>query len=194
MKYELSVFNRAILLALSVSAAPVVAFAENRTGPASDTTVQELRSVTVTADKIERLIEQVPASIVVIDGWDIEQSGITEMEQLEGRVACLSFQPFGQPGMKAPVMRGLTASIHSFSTSVRMLVDGVPTLDAANQYQRNGYGLVNLVAGYQRGDWEIAAYANNVGNKTYDAAGHQGGYVTIYSPPREVGGRLTWRM
>lgn len=67
-------------------------------------------------------------------------------------------------------------------------------LDAANQYQRNGYGLVNLVAGYQYKNWEIAAYAHNVADKTYDAVGYQGGYVTVYSPPREVGVRLTWRM
>lgn len=143
MKYELSALNRAILFALSFSAAPVVAFAENRPEPVSDTTVQELPSVTVTADKIERPIEQVPASVAVIDGWDIEQSGITEMEQLEGRVAGLSFQPFGQPGMKAPVMRGLTASIHSFSTSVLMLVDGVPTLTA--QGYENSFLDVNRV-------------------------------------------------
>jgi iron complex outermembrane receptor protein len=67
-------------------------------------------------------------------------------------------------------------------------------LDAANQYQRNGYGLINLVAGYARGDWEIAAYVNNAADKTYDAVGYQNGFVTVYSPPREVGLRLTWRL
>ncbi|MFV0456501.1 MAG: TonB-dependent receptor domain-containing protein [Pseudomonas sp.] len=67
-------------------------------------------------------------------------------------------------------------------------------LDAANRYRRNGYGLVNLVAGYQRNNWEISAYANNLTDKTYDAAGYQNGFVTVYSPPREAGLRLTWRM
>jgi len=67
-------------------------------------------------------------------------------------------------------------------------------LDPSNTYQRNGYGLLDLTVGYQRGDWDISAYAHNVANKTYDAPGYQGGFVTIYSPPREVGLRVTWRM
>ena len=67
-------------------------------------------------------------------------------------------------------------------------------LDAANQYERNDYALLNLVAGYQLGDWELAAYADNVADKQYDAVGYQNGFVTIYSPPREVGVRFTWRL
>lgn len=67
-------------------------------------------------------------------------------------------------------------------------------LDAANQYQRNGYGLVNVAAGYATEHWELSAYVNNVANKRYDAVGYQNGFVTVYSPPRELGLRLTWRM
>ncbi len=89
-----------------------------------------LPDVVVTADKIERRLEQVAASVAVIDGADLEQSGIVSMAQLEGRIAGLSFQPFGQSGMKAPVMRGMTASVHSYASSVLLLVDDVPTLTA----------------------------------------------------------------
>ncbi|OCX15670.1 TonB-dependent receptor [Stutzerimonas xanthomarina] len=91
---------------------------------------QALPAVTVTAEKIERPLEKVPASVAVIDGWDAEQSGITSLAQLEGRIPGLSFQPFGQAGMNSPVMRGLTANFNSFSTSTLLLVDGVPTLTA----------------------------------------------------------------
>jgi iron complex outermembrane receptor protein len=35
---------------------------------------------------------------------------------------------------------------------------------------------------------------NNAADKTYDAVGYQNGFVTVYSPPREVGLRLTWRL
>lgn len=87
-----------------------------------------LPAVTVTADKIERPLEKVPASVAVLDGEELEQNGIDRMEQLEGRLPGLSFQPFGQAGMTSPSMRGLTAAVHSFSTSVLMMVDGVPTL------------------------------------------------------------------
>ncbi len=67
-------------------------------------------------------------------------------------------------------------------------------LDAANQFSRNGYGLIHLLAGYRRGNWDLAAYVNNAADKTYDAVGYQNGFVTVYSPPRELGVRLTWRL
>ena len=90
----------------------------------------ELSPITVTAEKTSRLLEQVPASIAVVDGLDIEQAGIQRIEELEGRMPGLSFQPFGQSGLNSPVMRGVTANFNSSSTSVLMLVDGVPTLTA----------------------------------------------------------------
>lgn len=54
--------------------------------------------------------------------------------------------------------------------------------------------LVPPRAGYQFEQWEIAGYANNIADQRYDAVGYQGGYVTVYSPPREMGVRLTWRL
>lgn len=67
-------------------------------------------------------------------------------------------------------------------------------LDAANAYRRPGYGLLNLAAGYAQGSWEIAAYLRNAANRRYDAVGYLNGQVVVYSPPREFGVRLTWRM
>ena len=67
-------------------------------------------------------------------------------------------------------------------------------LDAANRYRRNGYALVNLAAGVTVRQVEISAYINNLANRRYDAVGYQNGIVTVYSPPRELGLRLTWRL
>ena len=67
-------------------------------------------------------------------------------------------------------------------------------LDAANRYRRNGYALVNLAAGVTVRQVEISAYVNNLANRRYDAVGYQNGIVTVYSPPRELGLRLTWRL
>lgn len=113
---------------MSAVAYPASVLAENTSDLNRSNNITVLPSVTVSAEKVERPLEEVPASIAVIDGEDLEQSGITAIEQLEGRVAGFSFQPFGQAGMKAPVMRGLTAAVHSYSSSVLMLVDDVPTL------------------------------------------------------------------
>lgn len=130
MKYKFGALRRAIILALSAVAHPVIVFAETASEKDLGTAVTQLPTIIVTADKIERPLEKVSASIAVINGVDLEHSGIVTIEQLEGRIPGLSFQPFGQSGMKAPVMRGLTASVHSYSTSVLMLVDDVPTLTA----------------------------------------------------------------
>lgn len=67
-------------------------------------------------------------------------------------------------------------------------------LDAANRYSRNGYGRLDLSGGYTQGPWELTAYVRNLANRRYDAVGYQNGIVTVYSPPREVGVRLNWRM
>lgn len=67
-------------------------------------------------------------------------------------------------------------------------------LDAANKYGRAGYGVINLMAGYTFGHTELSAYVHNAGNKKYDTIGFLNGTTTIYSPPRELGLRLTWRM
>lgn len=50
-----------------------------------------------------------------------------------------------------------------------------------------------MTAGYQYDKWEVTAYVNNLADKRYDAVGYQNGFVTVYSPPRELGLRLTWR-
>lgn len=92
--------------------------------------VLSLPDVSVTAEKVSRSLEEVPASVMVIDGQTLEDEHITGFEQLEGRVPGLSFQPFGQSGINSPVMRGLTANFNALSTSTLMLVDDVPTLTA----------------------------------------------------------------
>lgn len=67
-------------------------------------------------------------------------------------------------------------------------------LDAANQYTRNGYALVNLSAGVRYEQWELSGYVNNLADREYDAVGYQNGFITVYSPPRELGVRVTWKL
>ncbi|MFL9926844.1 TonB-dependent receptor [Herbaspirillum lusitanum] len=82
----------------------------------------------------------------------------------------------------------------SWYAQVSLNATGKVYLDAANRYSRNGYGLLNVSGGYRIGQTEISAYINNLANRRYDAVGYQNGIVTVYSPPREAGLRLTWRM
>lgn len=90
----------------------------------------ELPAITVTADKQERALEDVPSSLSVYDGDMLDAQGIHNVEALQTITPGLSFQPFGQAGVNSPVMRGLSANFFSFSTSTLLIVDGVPTLTA----------------------------------------------------------------
>jgi len=92
--------------------------------------LHELPAITVTVDKTERTLQEIPSSVAVLNGLDIEREGIIAVEQLQARVPGLSFQPFGMSGVNSPVMRGLTANFNSLSTSTLLLIDGVPTLTA----------------------------------------------------------------
>lgn len=88
----------------------------------------ELEPVKVTANKIEQEQEQVPASLSVITGEDLRKGGIDDLERLARITPGFTFQPFGQSGTNLPVVRGLSSGATAFSSSMLMLVDGVPTL------------------------------------------------------------------
>lgn len=88
----------------------------------------ELAPVTVTANKIEQAQETVPASLSVLSGEDLRKGGISDLQDLARATPGFTFQPFAQSGTNLPVVRGLTASPTAFSSSMLMLVDGVPTL------------------------------------------------------------------
>lgn len=74
-------------------------------------------------------------------------------------------------------------------------VDGVGStyLDPGNQYRRGSYQLLNLSAGYPIDQHvTLSAYAQNITNEHYDAVGFMNGNVTVYSPPREWGVRVSY--
>ncbi|MCR4540164.1 TonB-dependent receptor [Pseudomonas sp. 18.1.10] len=87
-----------------------------------------LAPVTVTANKIEQAQEEVPASLSVITGEDLRKGNIDDLERLARTTPGFTFQPFGQSGTNLPVVRGLSSGATAFSSSMLMLVDGVPTL------------------------------------------------------------------
>lgn len=89
---------------------------------------QQLSTVTVTANKIEQSEERVPASLSVLYGEDLRDAGVDDLDDLARRTPNFTFQPFGQSGTNLPVVRGLSSSATAFSSSMLMLVDGVPTL------------------------------------------------------------------
>ncbi len=66
--------------------------------------------------------------------------------------------------------------------------------DKANKFSRDAYHLVNARIGYETDHFDLYLYAKNLFDKAYDSDGYYSGYYTIYSPPREIGINLAWRL
>ena len=67
-------------------------------------------------------------------------------------------------------------------------------LDAANLHYQSGHALLDLSAGWRMGRTEISAWVRNAGNRRHDARGFPFANIVIYSPPRELGLRVIWRL
>ena len=67
-------------------------------------------------------------------------------------------------------------------------------LDIANKYKRDAYEIVNAKIGYEQKNYDIYLYAKNLFDKKYDSIGFFNGVYTQYSPPREIGVILTYRL
>ncbi len=66
-------------------------------------------------------------------------------------------------------------------------------LDKANQFPRKAYQLVNAKLGYEGENWDVYLYGKNILDKEYSTDGYFGGFFTMYSEPREIGLKLTYR-
>ncbi|BCQ45291.1 hypothetical protein ERHA55_28180 [Erwinia rhapontici] len=96
---------------------------------ATDTTIHTAADeMVVTATKTALPAVEVPASLSVLYGEDLEAQRVEEISQLAARTPGLVFQPWGQSGTNLPVMRGLSGSATGFSSSVLLTEDGVPQL------------------------------------------------------------------
>lgn len=67
-------------------------------------------------------------------------------------------------------------------------------LNSANEYKRDAYELVNAKIGYEQEHYDVYLYAKNLFDKEYDSIGYYNGVYTSYSPPREIGVTLTYRL
>ena len=95
---------------------------------ASDVT--SLDTVTVTAQKSEEDVQKVPISIFVFDEISMEDKSISSIEDIGKYTPNLSFFNRGQQGLTSPSIRGVTASITSYSSPVSLYVDGIPTMNS----------------------------------------------------------------
>jgi len=92
-----------------------------------DDTPQKLESITVTAQKTEQNVQDVPMSISVFDEYMIEDTKIESVKDIAQYTPNFMVFDYGS-GMVAPSIRGLTSEVTTLSTSAGMFIDGIPVL------------------------------------------------------------------
>ncbi len=65
--------------------------------------------------------------------------------------------------------------------------------DKENEFSRDPYEIVNVKIGYEEESWDVYLYGKNIFDEEYDDDGIFGGLYTVYSAPREIGAKLTYR-
>ncbi|MFV9644699.1 MAG: TonB-dependent receptor [Desulfobacterales bacterium] len=88
----------------------------------------DLGTMTVTAQKQEENVQEVPVSITVFNEQDIEDKKIESVREIADFVPNLMIFDAGVSQMRPPTMRGISAPIESHAVSTGLYVDGVPTL------------------------------------------------------------------
>lgn len=90
--------------------------------------IKKLDAVTVTAQKVEENIQDVPISISVFDEFDIEDMQIESVKDIAKYTPNLLLFNINSSGVLMPTIRGLSTDYGSFSTSMAMFVDGIPII------------------------------------------------------------------
>jgi len=89
---------------------------------------QSLDKITVTAQKTQENIQEVPISMSVFDEFSIEDKQIESVKDIAPYTSNLMLFDNSRAGNFTPIVRGIKAR-DSLSTSVGMFIDGVPTLN-----------------------------------------------------------------
>ncbi|MGD9826108.1 TonB-dependent receptor [Desulfobacter sp.] len=89
-------------------------------------TPETLETITVTAQKQEENIQDVPMAVTAFTAQGIEDAKIESISDLAGFVPSLAVFYQGGSGMNAPSMRGISAPWQTMDLSTGLFIDGVP--------------------------------------------------------------------
>lgn len=90
-----------------------------------------MEPITVTAQKQEENVQEVPISISVFSDQAVEDRRIQSVLDLADFVPSLSIYQNAWSGANTPSMRGIHAHAHTLSVSTGLYVDGVPIISSA---------------------------------------------------------------
>jgi len=107
-----------------------ILIAVNQSMADSEQSEVSLDSITVTANKQEEDIQDVPMSITAFDELILDDKNITSVSELSDYVPNLILTDSGISGFARPAMRGILAETGS-GVSTAMFIDGIPVLSGA---------------------------------------------------------------
>ncbi len=120
-KYQ-AVFFTAFSLAVFGGVPALAAAGED----SSDRQATTLDAITVTANKQEENVQDVPMSITAFDELVLDDKNIDSVSELADYVPNLILSAGGREGVRTPTMRGVQAALGTFDVSTALFVDGVP--------------------------------------------------------------------
>lgn len=123
MQRDLNGFYIWVLVAVFWALAAVPATGEGQPETTLDT-------VTVTANKIEEDIREVPIAVTAVDGTEIEDRNISSLGDLANLVPNMMLFDHGPYGVNTPTLRGIQAPLYTNEVAVGMFIDSIPVLSA----------------------------------------------------------------
>jgi len=114
-----------VALALNPFSATFVAAQDEKPKKDRERKALELETMTVTAQKREENIQEIPASITALSEIQIEDAGIKDMEDLTYYTPNLHINKIGNHAEQYPIIRGMFNRMTSGNPTVGVFVDGV---------------------------------------------------------------------
>lgn len=141
--------------------------------------ITSLNTVTVTAQKQEQNLQEVPMSITVFDEQSLNDKNIDSMSDIATYIPNFTtFQVNGLNVLANPSIRGISSSLHASMVSVPTIIDGVPITSS------HGYDLSLL-------DIESIEVLRGPQGTLYGAGAEAGAIViTTKKPDNETRGKI----
>jgi len=92
-------------------------------------TAQKIEAITVTATKSEEKTTDIPATLSVFTGMDVDEKTAGTLAEMAGYTPGLDVGDYGAALKQAPALRGIYSDYSSRTTAAGLYIDGVPVLD-----------------------------------------------------------------
>lgn len=138
---------------------------------------KSLQNLTVTAQKSEENLQDVPISMSLISQYDIEDNNIENLSDATKLAPNFSFVQTGMGDAYLPIIRGMYTDPHTASTIVGTYVDGIPYFALGNNVEMENIQRIEILKGIQATLYGKYAYAGVINIITKKPTNETNGYI-----------------